>query len=403
MVSETSDNPDTPLDLRFYSLCRSAVERMIKAADESACKPGHLERFGREVLAQVSGMITVSVMSVSHQCHTFSEAPVPNPRRLTHGRGTSWEITYRIDGRMVRQRFPTKVAALDALSEARVEIRKGTHLAPVEAKTTLGAYVRQWEAGLQVAPSTRDLYTAHVGRYIVPMLGGRPLNTLRRSDVIAFLATLTGKGLAPSTVRMIYNLLAMILRCAVYDRLLPASPCYRIKLPPLPPRRLAVFTPAEVRLLLEEVRIQHRAALATAVGTGMRQAELLGLRVQHVNFLRRELAVEEQCLTPQRGQPYLTTRLKTPASRRVVPLPPFVVDALAHHISVYDTREDGVIFRNPRGGLWRRGTFNDSVWKPTLVRAGLPTAYGMHALRHTYASGLISEGRVQPLLQLPFV
>ncbi len=152
------------------------------------------------------------------------------------------------------------------------------------------------------------------------------------------------------------------------------------------------FTPQEVRLLLEVVRPQHRAALATAAGTGMRQGELLGLRVQHINFLRRQLAVEEQCLTPQRGQPYLTTRLKTPASRRVVPLPQFAIDALSHHISVHGTRHDGALFLNPHGGLCRRGAFNDSVWKPTLVRAGLPTSFGMHSLRHTYASGLIAEG-----------
>lgn len=315
-----------------------------------------------------------------------------NPRRITHGRGSSWEITYRVDARMVRQRFPTKAAALDALATARVEIRRGTHLAPVESKTTLAQYVTRWEAGLQVAPSTRDLYECYVRRHVLTGLGNRPLNSLRRSDITAFVAGLTAKGLAPSTVEAIYNLLAMILRSATYDRLLATSPCFRIKLPPRPPRRLAAFTPDEVRLLLEEVRPAYRAVLATAVGTGMRQGELLGLRVSRVNFLRRELAVEEQCLTPTRGAPYLTTRLKTPASRRRVPLPQFVIDALSHHIAVHGTRPDGVIFRNPHDGLWRRGAFNDSVWKPTLVRAGLPTAFGMHALRHTYASGLIAEG-----------
>lgn len=90
--------------------------------------------------------------------------------------------------------------------------------------------------------------------------------------------------------------------------------------------------------------------------------------------------------------PYLTTRLKTPASRRVVPLPGFALEALSVHISARGTREDGVLFRNPHGGLWRRGAINTCFWKPTLVRAGPPTSYGMHTLRHTYASGLIAEG-----------
>jgi integrase len=184
----------------------------------------------------------------------------------------------------------------------------------------------------------------------------------------------------------------MILRSAVYDRLLVVSPCYRVKLPARPLRHLRVFTPDEVRLLLDSVKPEHRALLATAVGTGMRQGELLGLRRQQINFLRRELSVEEQCPTPSGGAPYLTPRLKTPASRRVVPLPQFAVEALSIHVATRGTREDGVMVRNPHGGLWRRGAINMCFWKPTLVRAGLPTSYGMHALRHTYASGLIAEG-----------
>lgn len=158
-----------------------------------------------------------------------------NPRRLTHGRGVSWEITYRVDGRMVRQRFPTKVAAQDALALARVEIRRGTHLAPAESKTILATYVEQWKAGLQVAPSTREHIEIHVRLHILPIQGRRPLNSLRRTDITALVAHLVDKGLAPSTIEAIYNLLAMILRAAVYDRLLPVSPCFRIKLPPRPP------------------------------------------------------------------------------------------------------------------------------------------------------------------------
>ncbi len=95
--------------------------------------------------------------------------------------------------------------------------------------------------------------------------------------------------------------------------------------------------------------------LAVVIGTGMRQGEILGLRVQHVNFLRRQLSVEEQRLTPSTGSTYLIRQLKTPASRRLLPLPQFTIDSLSHHLAVHDARDDGVIFRNPNGGLWRRG------------------------------------------------
>jgi integrase len=323
------------------------------------------------------------------------------PRKIIHSRGVSYEFTYRVRGRMVRKRYPTRSAALDAMADARTQIRMGTHLAPIEAKgTTVATYGQRWVSGLQVAQSTRANYEHCLRRHILPKLGDIPISSLRRSDVVVWVTMLSASGLAASTIDNVYTVLAMVMRSATYDRLIPASPCFKIKLPPRPTRQLAVFDPDQIRVLLQAVRPQHYAALATAVGTGLRQAELLGLRLPRINLLRRELAVEGQCLTPAAGgMPHLTDNLKTPASRRVVPLPRFVVEALGSHIDRYPTGPGESLFTNPRNGLWRRGAFNDSVWKPTLVRAGLPIGYGLHALRHTYASSLISEGLHPKVIQ----
>ncbi len=178
----------------------------------------------------------------------------------------------------------------------------------------------------------------------------------------------------------------------MYDRLIPVSPCYKIKVPPQQDRTLAVLTPAQVRALLAATRPSDRALLALTVATGMRQGEALGVRLANLNLLRRELAIEEQCLTPPTGRPYIKTDLKTRASRRRVPLPQFAVDAAARHLETEPLGEGGAVFVSPRGNLWRRGSFNESVWKPALRAAGLDEGYGFHALRHTYASGLIAQG-----------
>jgi integrase len=316
---------------------------------------------------------------------------MPNPRKLTHSRGTSWEITYRIDGQMARRRFATRQQAVDELAKVRVDIARGLGLLPVDAKTTVAQYAEQWMATLQVRVSTRVNYSAYLRNHILPALGRHPLSVLRRSHIATFVAQLVDKGLAPSTVRHCYQIVAMLMRSACYDRLLAASPCYKVKLPAVPGRTLPVLTPAQVQALLASAPDCDRAVLATAVGTGMRQGEVLGLRLPHLNLLRRELAVEEQAMTVHGMPPYITTDLKTPASRRVLPLPEFVVLELARHLERYGAGENGLVFPNRRGGIWRRGSFGDSVWKPALKRAGLDERFGFHALRHTYASGLIAE------------
>lgn len=104
----------------------------------------------------------------------------------------------------------------------------------------------------------------------------------------------------------------------------------------------------------------------------MRQGEALGLTLPHLRLLARELSVEKQCRIVAGGPPEITDELKTASSRRVLPLPAFVVAALARHIELYGLGPQDTLFCSPRGGIWRRGHFNDVVWKPALERAGLP-------------------------------
>jgi integrase len=249
-----------------------------------------------------------------------------------------------------------------------------------------------WLQTLQVRPGTFHNYEIYLRCHVLPTIGTRALSSLRRSDIQALVGQLSRKGLAPRTVDSIYKIVAMVMRSAVYDRLTPVSPCYKIKVPQAQERTLAAFDPDQVRRLLAATRPRDHALLALTVATGMRQGEALGVRLPNLNLLRRELAVEEQCLTPPQGRPYITSDLKTRASRRRVPLPQFAIDAVARHLEHQPLGDNGALFVSPRGNLWRRGSFNESVRKPALLAAGLDTGYGFHALRHTYASGLIAQG-----------
>ena len=314
------------------------------------------------------------------------------PRKIEHSRGISWEITYRLDRRMVRQRFATKALALDAVARARSMSLDGMGIAPVDGRTTLASYIPRWVAAQQCRPTTIAMYNSHIKNHIVPALGRRPMSSLRRSDISAFVASLTDKKLAPATLTTVYRILAMILRSAVYDRVLAESPCYKIKLPSIPPKTLQAFTPEEVGRLLDTAIDRDYAVLALGVATGMRQGEVLGLRLPHLRLLARELSVEQQArFTPGIGLG-ITSELKTKSSRRVLPLPDFAVTALARQIEVYGLGPQDLVFSTARGYIWSRGHFSHWVWKPALQPAGLPHAYGYHSLRHTYASSFIAQG-----------
>jgi integrase len=314
--------------------------------------------------------------------------------KIAHGSGFSYEMTIRVDGRLVRRRFATRRQASDEYARLRSAGVAGTFLAPADAKVTFAAYSTVWFAGLAVRPSTMAAYRSHYRTHLEPFFGSHRLDRITRPQVLAFLAQLRAKGLAPATVRGLYNQLRTICRSAVHDRVLVASPCYKITLPALPPKKLAFLSPDQVSALLANTTGKDYAILATAVGTGLRQAVLLGLTADAVDLDAGLLTVQRQLLTPPSGgRPALTADLKTPAAHRVLPLPSFVVDALRAHLAAYRTGEHGLMFPNPSGSGWRRGSFNDSVWKPALRRAGLPEGFGIHACRHTYASVLIADRR----------
>lgn len=314
-------------------------------------------------------------------------------KKVTHGRGVSYEVTAKINGRTHRKRFRTKAEALDHQAQIRTQARDGSYIHPAQSKITFADYSAHWLASLQVRETTLVSYERNLRNHLVPVFGPMRLRQITRTQVQDFITALSQGPLAPATIRAIINLLRIVLRAAVHDGRLMESPCFKLRLPEVPPKQLAVFTQAQASALLRTATPRDYAALATALGTGVRQGELLGITLDVLDLDNAVLHVRQQLRSPVgRGRPALTPLLKTTASRRTLSLPPFVVEALRLHLERYGIGENGLLFPNPAGSGWRRGSFNDSVWKPALRRAGLPLGFGLHATRHTFACGLIRNG-----------
>lgn len=86
-----------------------------------------------------------------------------------------------------------------------------------------------------------------------------------------------------------------------------------------------------MRALADATPDRYRAMVLVQAGLGLRIGELLGLRIADVDFLRRTVHVEHQAhgVTRELVPP------KTDSSRRIIPLPAMVADALAAHLAAY--------------------------------------------------------------------
>jgi integrase len=109
-----------------------------------------------------------------------------------------------------------------------------------------------------------------------------------------------------------------------------------------------------------------------------------------VRILERMLSVEHQ-LVSLTGRPDQLAELKTDSSVRTIPLPEFVLSALARHLERYGPGEWGLLFTQPSGLPVSRNRFGDE-WRATVKRAGMPVGTRFHDLRHFYTSLLIQAG-----------
>jgi integrase len=158
----------------------------------------------------------------------------------------------------------------------------------------------------------------------------------------------------------------------------------------------------------------HLSATAyLAAGCGLRLGEILGLEVGDVDFGAREIRVRRQLKVLKGRQPYLGP-VKTKTSVRTVELPDVVATALTVHLQrgvcpvmVDDEvdrrrptqREAALMFVNANGNPVNAADFS-RTWACVRAKVGLPSRWGIHGLRHYYATVLIHAGASVKTVQL---
>lgn len=304
------------------------------------------------------------------------------------------------DGKTKSYYHATQREARDRLTIARREVQQGLPLP--DNRQTLGTFLNQWLETVK-KPNVRALtyrrYALDVKR-ISGALGKRKLSEVTPQVIQAFLNDLSASGLSPATVRHTRAVLRSALTQAENQNLIARNPAAgkRVTLPRDEGHEVAALSPEGARAIV--VAFEHHplgALVYTALATGLRQGELLGLRWQDVDLDGRTLTVRYQL---QRIAGTLTlVEPKSKRSRRTLALPTGAVEILRAH------RIQQVEARLLAGSEWRDTghVFATTVGTPLdnsnvghrfvaqLAKAGLPRMR-FHDLRHGAASLLIAEG-----------
>jgi integrase len=252
--------------------------------------------------------------------------------------------------------------------------------------TTVTQQARAYAATRPHRPTTAARVKSLIDKHIdgTP-LGSRRLVAVRPSEVQAYV-TDRAQVLSPGTLRLLVALLRSVFNAAVQDRLIASSPVTRLSLPRSERERIAPLSIDHVVALADSVPDRCCAMVITQAGLGLRIGELLALRVRDVDFLRRTVRIEHQL--SRDGKELLAP--KTPRSRRTLPLPNVVAEALAEQIRL--DSGSGWLFTTSRGNLYRQVDYVRRVFNPAVQRAGLPAGTTTHDLRHHFASVLLAAG-----------
>jgi integrase len=301
-----------------------------------------------------------------------------------------WRARWRTpEGASRSKTFDRKVDAEQWLTHTEHKKLSGEYVDPSDGRVHFDDYAASWLESQVWRPSTAVHVQAIVKHHLAPALGSRPLSSVTPS-VVQTLVKQLSTSLAPGTVRGVYTVLCAIYRAAVRDRLVTSSPCVSIKLPRVEVRRVEPLSVEGVEAVADAVGIKCRPLVILGAGAGLRVGEALGLRVDSIDFLRRQLTVTQQAVTVRRvptlGPP------KTSAPVRTVPLADFVVGELAEYVKHHPPGPLGLLVADdpiPQNRF-------SQTWARSLAKAGLPVGTRYHDLRQhvrfrAHQRGLLSQ------------
>jgi integrase len=216
--------------------------------------------------------------------------------------------------------FTTESECEAALAEVITQINKGVSV--TDEKITLGAYLDKW---MKVYVQNKCKHTT-VKRYetftkqIKEGIGSIKLAKLGPLTIQEFYADLqANRKISNNTLIKTHRMLHCALKQAQKWQMIHVNPTDLVTLPKADPIEMKYWDPEDISYYLELMKNEFLYSLIfLAVHTGMREAELCGLRWEDVDLINKTIFVKNQ-VQRENGELVLDI-LKTKNSKRIITL-----------------------------------------------------------------------------------
>jgi integrase len=313
--------------------------------------------------------------------------------------GRRYRVRYRKPDRTQTDKrgFRTKRDAELFLASVEVSKARGEFVDATAAKALIGPLGAAWLARqTHLKPSSYRPVESAWRNHVLPAWGHVAVADVRKTTVQQWVSEMTlgdadampsRKPKGATLVIRAYGVLAAVLDDAVSDRRILSNPARGVSLPRKVKKPHVYLSHDQVHALAGASK--YPTLVLVLAYCGLRWGEATGLRVKHLDMLRRRFMVEENAV--QVGS---VIEVGTPKNhkKRTVPFPRFLGEQLARQCE--GKGRDDLVFPGENGHhlrLARVHEDNMSWFAGAVKRSGVPRITP-HDLRHSAASFAVSAG-----------
>lgn len=325
-----------------------------------------------------------------------------------------WEARYTVGrdpgtGRQVQKSIygKTQSEVRKKLTAITKDLDAGTYLPPQKMK--LSEWMNTWlteYAANSVKPNTLLAYKLQVDKHISPALGAVTLQSLNTHSIQKLYNQLLrgsndSQPLTSKTVRNCHGVLHKALQQAVKLGYISFNPAASCELPRKEKKQVQPLNEADIKRFLDALDGEsYKNLFITALFTGARQSELLGLQWSAVDFTSGTITIDKQLLKiKETGGAYILASTKTDNIRVITPAPTVLkvlnderILQAANKLKSYGAFDnpDGLVFTDELGKHLVARTVVKH-YKEIVEKIGIPDKR-FHDLRHSYATMALKSG-----------
>lgn len=291
-----------------------------------------------------------------------------------------YEITYCVNGKLCRKSgFKTKIEAQEALPQITKVFSNN-----ILVKELARAYIDE-HCTLHCKDGTIKLYNAYLKNNL-KTLQRHKAKVVSKRMIDLLILEWKEKGLSNKTMNNILGFMYSFFQYGVKNKWISENPIIYVNKLPKTSKVIKFLTEKEIQEFISVIKqfpIERYAPLLTALYTGMRISELIALEWSDIDLENCTILVNKQFY---RGK--LTTT-KTLSSIRRVSVPDIVIETLLQ-LRKQAKVLSPIVFCGNTGQYINTTKFVENWFKKAVRAIGKPD-FNFHALRHTYATLLLSK------------